>query len=115
MESKLAALAGKDCVPCKAGTPPLHGASLKDLQDRLGGGWMVVDGQRLEKEFKFKDFREALDFTNAVGALAEGQNHHPDILLSWGKVRITVWTHTIDGLSEGDFILAAKVESLPKG
>jgi 4a-hydroxytetrahydrobiopterin dehydratase len=113
MEAMLAALAEKECVPCKAGTPPLQGAALKDLRDRLGGGWMVVDDHHLEKEFKFKDFRKALDFTNAVGALAESQNHHPDILLSWGKARITLWTHTVNGLSEADFVLAAKVETLP--
>lgn len=114
MESTLAALAEKDCVPCKAGTPPLQGAALNDLRSRLGGGWMVVDDHHLEKEFKFKDFRKALDFTNAVGALAESQNHHPDILLSWGKARITLWTHTVGGLSEADFVLAAKIESLPR-
>jgi 4a-hydroxytetrahydrobiopterin dehydratase len=114
MESTLTALAEKDCIPCKAGTPPLQGADLKDLRDQLGSGWMVVDDHRLEKEFKFKDFRKALDFTNAVGALAESQNHHPDILLSWGRARITLWTHTVNGLSEADFVLAAKIESLPR-
>jgi 4a-hydroxytetrahydrobiopterin dehydratase len=114
MEATLAALAEKECVPCKAGTPPLRGEALERLQDQLGSGWMVVDGHHLEKEFKFKDFRRALDFTNAVGEVAESQNHHPDILLSWGKARITLWTHTADGLSEADFVLAAKIEILPR-
>jgi 4a-hydroxytetrahydrobiopterin dehydratase len=65
----------------------------------------------LEKEYKFKNFREALDFTNRVGELAEEQGHHPDIYLAWGKVRLTVWTHKIDGLSESDFVLAAKADT----
>ena len=108
-------LAEKDCIPCKGGTPPLKGAELKALQGQLGNGWMVVDDHHLEKEFKFKDFRKALDFTNAVGAIAEAQNHHPDILLAWGKARITLWTHKIDGLTESDFVLAAKVEGIPRG
>lgn len=114
MEAMLADLARMDCIPCKAGTPPLQGAALEGLREKLGSGWMVVDDHRLEKEFKFKNFQLALDFTNAVGALAESQNHHPDILLSWGKARITLWTHTVNGLSEADFVLAAKIESLPR-
>ena len=107
-------LAQKDCVPCKGGTPPLKGVQLKDFQSQLGGGWMIVDEHHLEKEFKFKNFQKALDFTNAVGAIAEAQNHHPDIMLSWGKARITIWTHTIDGLAESDFVFAAKVENIPR-
>lgn len=109
----LVSLADKECIPCKGGTPPLKGAELKALQAQLSNGWMVVDGHHLEKEFKFKDFQKALDFTNAVGAIAESQNHHPDILLSWGKARVTIWTHKIDGLTESDFVFAAKVENIP--
>jgi 4a-hydroxytetrahydrobiopterin dehydratase len=96
------------CVPCKGGTPPLRGPELHDLLARLGNDWRVVEDHHLEKEFGFKDFREALDFTNRVGDLAEEQGHHPDIYLSWGKVRLTVWTHKIDGLTESDFVFAAK-------
>lgn len=110
----LESLASKDCVPCKGGTPPLKGPALKALQDQLSHGWMVVDEHQLEKEFKFKDFKQALDFTNAVGAIAEAQGHHPDIYLAWGKVRITVWTHKIDGLTESDFVMAAKIENVPR-
>ena len=103
-------LASKECVPCKGGVPPLKGADLKTLQKKLGHDWKVPKGHHLEKEFTFKNFRDALAFTNRVGELAEQQNHHPDIYLAWGKVRITIWTHKIDGLTESDFILAARAD-----
>jgi 4a-hydroxytetrahydrobiopterin dehydratase len=105
-------LAAKECVPCKGGVPPLKGNELQKLQKKLGSGWKVVNEHHLEKEFTFKNFREALDFTNEVGELAEKVGHHPDIYLARGKVRITIWTHKIDGLTESDFILAAKFEEL---
>jgi 4a-hydroxytetrahydrobiopterin dehydratase len=105
-------LANMDCVPCKGGVPPLKGSALKDLERRLGGGWKVVNEHHLEKESTFKDFREALAFTNRVGELAEQQGHHPDIYLAWGKTRITIWTHKIDGLTESDFVMAAKIDQL---
>ena len=105
-------LAAKKCVPCKGGVPPLKGKALKELQKQLGGDWKAVRGHHLEKEFTFKNFREALAFTNQIGKLAEAQNHHPDIFLTWGKVKITIWTHKIDGLTESDFVLAAKIEVL---
>ena len=105
-------LAEKECVPCKGGVPPLNGPALIELQAKLGGKWEVVNGHHLEKEYSFKNFREALAFTNKVGALAEEQGHHPDICLAWGRVKITLWTHKIDGLTESDFIMAAKIERL---
>ncbi len=105
-------LAEKECVPCKGGTPALKGGALKEMARKLGGGWRVVQDHQLEKEYKFKDFREALNFTNKVGELAESQGHHPDIYLSWGKVKVTLWTHKVDGLTESDFVLAAKVDRL---
>lgn len=109
-------LAKKECVPCKGGVPPLRGNDLTTLQRELGGGWGIVKEHHLEKEYKFKDFRAALDFTNRVGELAEAQGHHPDIYLAWGKVKLTLWTHKIDGLTESDFIFAAKADSLlPSG
>jgi 4a-hydroxytetrahydrobiopterin dehydratase len=104
-------LAAKECVPCRGGVPALAGEQLRVLSVDLGGGWRVVDEHHLEKEFVFDDFRQALDFTNQVGELAEEQNHHPDIFLTWGKVRVTMWTHKIDGLTESDFVFAAKVEA----
>jgi len=105
-------LSKKECVPCQGGVLPLKGAELKQFAEELGGGWRVVKKHHLEKEYKFKNFREALDFTNEVGELAEKQQHHPDIYLAWGKVKLTLWTHKIDGLTEGDFIFAAKVNEL---
>lgn len=104
-------LAQKECVPCKGGVPPLQGPELTALQEQLGNNWQVVAGHQLEKEYRFKDFRTALAFTNRVGELAESQGHHPDILLSWGKVKLVIWTHKIDGLTESDFIFAAKADS----
>lgn len=110
----LETLSEKDCIPCKGGVPPLKGPALEELAAQLGRGWEVVDGHHLSKEYGFKDFKRALEFTNDIGALAEAQNHHPDIHLAYGKVGVTIWTHKIDGLTESDFVFAAKVESLPK-
>ena len=105
-------LADRECVPCKGGVPPLEGAELDRLREALGGDWTLVDGHHLEREFGFANFRDALAFTNRVGELAEAQRHHPDIELSWGRVRLTIFTHKIDGLTESDFVFAAKVDRL---
>lgn len=105
-------LAEKECVPCKGGVPPLNDEEASELLARLGGGWRVVDGHHLEKVYRFGNFREALAFTNRVGELAERQGHHPDIQLSWGRVVLTIWTHKINGLTESDFVLAAKADLL---
>jgi len=108
----MAALAQKECVPCKGGIPPLKGNDLAQMRGELDPNWKTVNDHHLEREFKFKDFREALTFTNEVGEIAEQQNHHPDIYLTWGKVKVTIWTHKVDGLTESDFILAAKLDRL---
>jgi 4a-hydroxytetrahydrobiopterin dehydratase len=105
-------LAAMDCIPCRGGVPPLQGKEIEQLQEKLQGDWEVVNEHHLTKEFSFPDFRQALDFTNKVGELAEQQGHHPDIQLSWGKVGVTIWTHKIDGLTESDFVLAAKIDRL---
>lgn len=105
-------LAEKECVPCEGGVPPLEGDELESLEEELDAGWKVVDGHHLEKEFEFDDFVGALDFVNRVGELAEEQGHHPNIFLTWGLTRIQIWTHAIDGLTESDFVLAAKIEEL---
>lgn len=105
-------LADKSCVPCKGGVPPLAGDVLDGLHRQLAGDWRLVAGHHLEKTYRFKNFREALAFTNRVGELAESENHHPDILLAWGRVTLEIWTHTIDGLTESDFVLAAKIDRL---
>jgi 4a-hydroxytetrahydrobiopterin dehydratase len=103
-------LADKQCVPCKGGVPPLKGDELRRLRDQLDDGWSVVDEHHLTKRYEFDDFRQALDFTNRVGEMAEEQGHHPDIYLAWGRVDVTVWTHAIDGLTESDFVFAAKTD-----
>jgi len=105
-------LATEKCVPCRGGVPAIKGGELRALAEELGGGWSVVDEHHLEKELTFPDFASALAFTNRVGALAEEEGHHPDIHLAWGKVRITIWTHKVDGLTRSDFILAAKIDRL---
>ena len=104
-------LADKTCVPCRGGVPPLKGAELEELIGQVPG-WEVVEDHHLRKEFRVKNFREALDLVNRVGELAEEQAHHPDIAFGWGRVEIVIFTHKIDGLTESDFILAAKVERL---
>ncbi len=107
-------LAEMQCVPAKSGVPPLRGAALAALLPELGGGWRVVAEHHLEKDYTFPDFLQALGFVNRVGELAEEQGHHPDVHLAWGKVRLMVWTHSIDGLTESDFVFAAKVDELPR-
>ncbi|QYJ15198.1 Putative pterin-4-alpha-carbinolamine dehydratase [Rubrobacter xylanophilus DSM 9941] len=104
-------LAQRECVPCKGGVPPLKGEKLEELARQLPD-WEVVDEHHLHRRFRFKNFREALEFVNRVGELAEEQNHHPDICFGWGRVEITVFTHKIDGLTESDFVFAAKVDNL---
>jgi 4a-hydroxytetrahydrobiopterin dehydratase len=106
------ALAEKQCVPCKGEATPLRGSDLARLRRELSGGWKVVEERQLEKEYQFKDFREALAFTNKIGEVAEAQGHHPDIYLTWGKVKLVIWTHKINGLTESDFVLAAKADRL---
>lgn len=102
----------KHCAPCKGGIPLLEGSALTELHKQLKSGWRIVDDHHLEKEYTFKNFREALAFTNKIGELAEGEGHHPDIMLSYGKVKIQLWTHKINGLSENDFIFAFKCDPL---
>ena len=104
-------LASKTCVPCRGGVPPLKGAELDALKKQLPG-WSVVNEHHLHRRFEFPDFVIALAFVNKVGEVAEQQGHHPDILLSWGKAEVTTWTHKIDGLTESDFILAAKIDKI---
>jgi 4a-hydroxytetrahydrobiopterin dehydratase len=107
----MADLASKTCVPCRGGIPPLKGKELQELTKQVSD-WKVVNEHHITKVFTFPDFKGALAFVNKVGELAESQGHHPDILLKWGKAEITTWTHKIDGLTESDFILAAKIDKL---
>ena len=105
----MAGLAEKTCVPCRGGVPPLTASQITPLAAQVDK-WSVVENHHIEKEFKFPDFKTALDFVNEVGTIAEEQGHHPDIYLAWGKAQIKIWTHKINGLTESDFILAAKVD-----
>jgi 4a-hydroxytetrahydrobiopterin dehydratase len=104
-------LADKKCTPCRGGTPPLKGAELQKVHQNVPQ-WTVTNEHHIHREFRFPDFKQALAFVNRVGAVAEEEGHHPDIFLAWGKAEITMWTHTIDGLTESDFIMAAKIDRL---
>lgn len=107
-------LAKQECIEGTADMQALSGEPLATLQRRLGHDWDVVDARRLRKQFGFDNFAEALAFVNRVGALAETQNHHPDLELRWGQAVVEIWTHTVDGLTESDFVLAAKIEGLER-
>ena len=104
-------LSQKTCVPCRGGVPPLSRDEIAPMVAQVDS-WYVVDIHHIGKEFEFPDFLTALQFVNRVGKIAEEQGHHPDISLGWGKVVLTIWTHKIDGLTEGDFILAAKIDGI---
>jgi 4a-hydroxytetrahydrobiopterin dehydratase len=111
MEMPMTSLASKTCVPCKGGVPPLKGKELEVLHKEVPL-WQVVDEHHITRLYKFPDFKSALAFVNRVGEIAEAQGHHPDINFTWGKVQITMWTHSINGLTESDFIMAAKIDAL---
>lgn len=102
-------LAEKTCVACRGGVPPLGGTELTDLL-ALVSGWSLVDDHHIQKTFQFPDFARSLEFVNRIGAIAEEQGHHPDIYLAWGRTEVKLWTHKIDGLTESDFIMAAKID-----
>ena len=104
-------LSSRQCIPCRGGVPPLKGQGITSLLTELEG-WEVVDEHHLKKDFRFANFREAKEFVNRIGDLAEEQGHHPDICFGWGRAEVTIWTHKINGLTESDFILAAKIDSL---
>jgi len=107
-------LADRNCVPCHGGVPALKAGELVAVFQQLPerSEWSVVDEHHLTRTYKFPDFKTALAFVNRVGALAEEQGHHPDLLLAWGKVEVTLWTHAVNGLTESDFILAAKIDRM---
>lgn len=103
-------LADNKCVPCKGGVPPLPPAKAQELLGQLGRGWSLNQAGHLERLYTFKDFADALAFVNKVGAVAEDEGHHPDLLLAWGKCKMEIWTHKINGLTESDFYMAAKAD-----
>ena len=106
----IAGMADKDCIPCRGGVPPLPPGVVEDMLQKLGRDWTLVDSHHLSKGYTFPDFKSALAFVNQVGAIAEQENHHPEIQCGWGHVTVQIWTHKIDGLTESDFILAAKCD-----
>ena len=107
----MSGLAQQQCVPCMGGVPPLKGKAVQDLLGRLGGGWKVVNEQHLEKEYAFAGFPEVIAFVNRVAAVAEAQGHHPEMHVGFRTLRMEVWTHKIDGLTESDFVFAAKADA----
>lgn len=104
-------LAEKSCVPCRGGVPPLPVERQQELLGQLSG-WDVVEGHHLVRDFRFNDFVSALAFTNEAGRIAEQEGHHPEIKVGWGHAEVTIWTHKIDGLTESDFVLAAKLDTI---
>jgi 4a-hydroxytetrahydrobiopterin dehydratase len=104
-------LAEKKCVPCRGGVPPLTREQIDALLPQVRG-WQAIDNHHLAKTWTFPNFVTALDFVNRAGAIAEQEGHHPDLYLAWGKVEVRIWTHKIDGLTESDFVLAAKLDRL---
>ncbi|MCG8406007.1 MAG: 4a-hydroxytetrahydrobiopterin dehydratase [Phycisphaerales bacterium] len=106
-------LAAKECVPCKGGVPPMEQDRIQEYLSQVDG-WGIEKGHHLTRTFTFADFKTALDFVNKVGNMAEKQGHHPDLYLAWGIVKVEIWTHKINGLTESDFIFAAKVDQLAR-
>jgi len=102
-------LASRTCVPCHGGVPRLGGAEIEKFMGELPG-WEVVGHHHLKKSYTFPNFRQSLALVNRIGEVAEAEGHHPDICFGWGRVEVTIYTHAIDGLSESDFILAAKID-----
>ena len=102
-------LSEKQCVPCRGGIPPLTAEEISPLLEQISN-WEVIEAHHIQKTFTSENFKSALDFVNRVGGIAEDQGHHPDLYLAWGKVEVKIWTHKINGLSESDFILAAKLD-----
>ena len=106
-------LANRTCVPSPRGARPLTSAQIAPLRKQVPR-WKLIAHKRLQRDFKFKDFKGALAFVNAIGKEAEAQQHHPDLELSWGRVGATLFTHTVRGLSEADFIMAARIDRAHK-
>ena len=102
----------KHCMPCEGGLPPFTKAQITKYTHQLQKGWQVIDNKKLRKEFKFKNFVQTMGFVNQVALIAQAQDHHPDMHVSYSKVTVELWTHAIGGLSENDFIMAAKIDRL---
>jgi 4a-hydroxytetrahydrobiopterin dehydratase len=108
----MTALIDQHCAPLPPATPCLTPAQWQALLGQIDPAWSVIDGHHLERRYRLPDFASGLALVNRIGALAEAQDHHPDLLLGWGRVEITLWTHSVGGLSHNDFILAAHIDRL---
>jgi 4a-hydroxytetrahydrobiopterin dehydratase len=105
-------LKDKKCLPCEGGVPKLKEEQIKELMNSIDSGWSVIENIKIKKEFRFVNFVHTMEFVNKVAVLSEEEGHHPDLAVSYGKCDIVIWTHTLGGLSENDFILAAKIDTL---
>lgn len=112
MKNQVCELANNKCIPCRGGTPPLPKNAANSLLVKLASGWSINKAGHLYKEYKFSDFVSAMKFANRVTEIAEQEGHHPDLHIAWGLCACEIWTHKINGLSESDFFLAAKIELL---
>lgn len=102
----------KKCIPCQGGIPPLTALEIEPYIRQIHDDWKLIADHHIERVFSFNDFKSALEFVNQAGGICEEEDHHADFELSWGRVKIMIWTHKIDGLNEADFILAAKIDNI---
>lgn len=105
-------LSKKKCIPCEGGIPPLNLEEIEELKESIKDDWFVIENSKIKKEFFFVNYRQTMDFVNKVASLAGEQGHHPVMHVFYAKVDIELWTHSINGLSENDFIMAAKIDTL---
>tara|TARA_A100001234_G_C12591194_1_gene370634 strand:- start:730 stop:1056 length:327 start_codon:yes stop_codon:yes gene_type:complete len=108
----MAELSKKECIPCKGGIPPMDGEKAKEMLNLVHNDWNLVESHHIERVWTFTNFENALELVNAAGKICEEQNHHADFELGWGRVKAMIWTHKINGLTESDFILAAKFDEI---
>lgn len=112
MSTQRDTLSQKHCIPCQGTVPPLSSAEIEHFLSALHDPWTLNNLGHLYQKYKFSDFKKAMAFANEIARIAEVENHHPDLKISWGACAIEIWTHKIQGLTESDFILAAKIEKI---
>ena len=105
-------LINKSCVPCQGGMLPLGQVLTQNLLAELNAGWIINETGHLYKTYEFRDFMEAMDFAHKIAEVAEKESHHPNVTIAWGECSLEIWTHKIFGLTESDFVLAAKIEAI---
>lgn len=102
----------KKCIPCDSGTAQLTQKEIEEYLTKIKDGWNVIGNQKISREFRFKDYKNTIDFVNKVAQMAEDEGHHPDLHVFYGKVVVELWTHAVHGLTENDFILASKIDTI---